>query len=149
MLFRSIARIKRRTPIDFRALHDSMMHALTVGAKKEAYYRYRTEQDDGGYLHALVDTCQETLEGVRHYELIAPFLHELASYYCDLQVHKHVKKEERVPRLKQWFAQYEASLPKMEWYEFSACSGSTLGIFCLSRGTRSSFFTCLCTCKSQ
>ncbi|WP_334109285.1 tetraprenyl-beta-curcumene synthase family protein [Anoxybacillus sp.] len=118
-------------PNDFRALHDSMMHALTVGAKKEAYYRYRTEQDDGGYLHALVDTCQETLEGVRHYELIAPFLHELASYYCDLQVHKHVKKEERVPRLKQWFAQYEASLPKMEWYEFSACSGSTLGIFCL------------------
>jgi tetraprenyl-beta-curcumene synthase len=84
-------------PSDFRALHDSMMHALTVGAKKEAYYRYRTEQDDGGYLHALVDTCQETLEGVRHYELIAPFLHELASYYCDLQVHKHVKKRGASP----------------------------------------------------
>ncbi|KHF28765.1 Tetraprenyl-beta-curcumene synthase [Anoxybacillus sp. BCO1] len=89
------------------------------------------EQDDGGYLHALVDTCQQVLAEVRHYHIIAPFLHELASYYCDLQVHKHVKKEERIPRLKQWFAQHEALLPKMEWYEFSACSGSTLGIFCL------------------
>ena len=56
---------------------------------------------------------------------------ELCDYYCDLQIHKHVNQEERVPRLEKWFDDHQNKLPEMEWYEFSACSGSTLGIFCL------------------
>ena len=56
---------------------------------------------------------------------------ELCQYYCDLQIHKHVTQEERVPRLEKWFQNNQYQLPEMEWYEFSACSGSTLGIFCL------------------
>src|SRR5690606_37855166 len=39
--------------------------------------------------------------------------------------------DERVPRLQDWYQQYKGQIPEMEWYEFSACSGSTLGIFCL------------------
>ncbi|HET7615846.1 MAG TPA: DUF2600 family protein, partial [Bacillales bacterium] len=83
------------------------------------------------YLQALVETCQEYLQTIDHYEVIAPSLRELAGYYCDLQVHKHVAHEERVPRLQTWFNSYKADLPQMSWYEFSACAGSTLGIFCL------------------
>jgi tetraprenyl-beta-curcumene synthase len=118
-------------PTDFRALHDSMPDALRLQTKVINYYRHRQEQDDGGYLHELVQTCQDVLRKVKHYEKIAPYLQELAGYYCDLQVHKHVRVDERVPRLEQWFHQYKQQLPQMEWYEFSACSGSTLGIFCL------------------
>jgi len=118
-------------PTDFRSLHESMPDALKLEFDVKNYYRYRREQDDGGYLHELVQTCQDALKKVRHYEKIAPYLQELASYYCDLQVHKHVHVDERVQRLEQWFYQYKKSLPEMEWYEFSACSGSTLGIFCL------------------
>ncbi len=118
-------------PADFRALHDSMLHALTPGSPLENYYRYREEQDDGGYLHDLVSTCQEVLSTLPNYDHIHSANIELAQYYCDLQVHKHVKKEERVPRLESWFNDYKSELPKMFWYEFSACAGSTLGIFCL------------------
>jgi tetraprenyl-beta-curcumene synthase len=118
-------------PRDFTALHESMPHALTIGAKPVNYYRFREDQDDGGYLQQLVTTCQDVLSKVKHYEKISPYLKELAKYYCDLQVHKHVVKEERVPRLKNWFHSHKHKLPDMEWYEFSACSGSTLGIFCL------------------
>ncbi len=118
-------------PLDFRALHESMPDALSIDADVSNYYRHRNEQDDGGYLHELVRTCQGVLKQVKHYEKIVPFLQELAGYYCDLQVHKHVRIDERVPRLEQWFKQYKNELPPMEWYEFSACSGSTLGIFCL------------------
>ncbi|HEX7064333.1 MAG TPA: tetraprenyl-beta-curcumene synthase family protein [Bacillales bacterium] len=118
-------------PDDFRALHESMFHALTPGSGHTDYYRFHPESDDGGYLRALVETCQELLGTLSTYEVIAPTLHELAGYYCDLQVHKHVKHEERVPRLQSWFAGYEEELPPMSWYEFSACAGSTLGIFCL------------------
>lgn len=118
-------------PLDFRALHESMLHALTVDCQTENYYRYREDQDDGGYLVELVTTCQSVLKKVRHYDKIVTYLHELAGYYCDLQVHKHVHQDERVPRLETWFETHKSRLPEMEWYEFSACSGSTLGIFCL------------------
>ncbi len=118
-------------PEDFRALHASIFHALTPDAELQNYYRFRADQDDGGYLKSLVRTCQTVLSSIPNYAKIAPTLHELASYYCDLQVHKHVKVEERIPRLKAWFAQHQAQFPELSWYEFSACAGSTLGIFCL------------------
>lgn len=118
-------------PNDFRALHDALLAALSPNAALTNYYRWREEQDDGGYLHRLVRTCQNVLATVPHYTDIAAPLHDLVSYYCDLQVHKHVKLEERLPRLKTWFALHQAKLPDLTWYEFSACAGSTLGVFCL------------------
>lgn len=118
-------------PEDFRALHASMRHALTPGAGLEDYYRFRDGHDDGGYLADLVTTCQHVLSGLPAYEAIAPHLDELADYYCALQVYKHVREEERVPLLQAWFGEHASSVPPMAWYEFAACSGSTLGIFCL------------------
>jgi tetraprenyl-beta-curcumene synthase len=118
-------------PEDFRVLHESMFHALSPGTRSQNYYRLRKEQADGGYLLALVQTCQEVLAKVPAYGQIAPALFELARYYCDLQVFKHSRVEERVPRLQAWFEQHQRQLPEMRWYEFCACAGSTLGIFCL------------------
>lgn len=118
-------------PIDFRMLHQSMLDALTIGEPCKEYYKYREDQDDGGYLNGLVQTCQNVLSELEHYPMISKYLLELSRYYCDLQVHKHVKKDERVPRLENWFENHKNKIPEMEWYEFSACTGSTLGIFCL------------------
>jgi len=118
-------------PADFRALHESMPDALTPGAALGDYYRFHGERDDGGYLASLVTTCQVVLGGLPAYDAIAPALAELAGHYCDLQVHKHVTKKERVPRLNEWFEAHREGLPEMSWFEFSACCGSTLGIFCL------------------
>lgn len=118
-------------PNDFSALHESMLDALTLNPEPKNYYRLRLDQDDGNYLNDLSETCRSVLSEVDHYDFIKNYLVELCQYYCDLQVHKHVTPAERVPRLKKWFTVYQQQLPKMEWYEFSACSGSTLGIFCL------------------
>jgi tetraprenyl-beta-curcumene synthase len=118
-------------PDDFHILHTSMHHALTPGAELNDYYRFRDERNDGGYLAALVMTCQDVLASLPAYRLIAPHLHELADYYCSLQVYKHVRREERVPLMQAWFDEHKKSLPSMAWYEFAACSGSTVGIFCL------------------
>lgn len=118
-------------PQDFSALHESMEVALTVNKAHQDYYRFRPENMDGGYLQELADTCQKVLKNCEYYEKIKEHLLELCRYYCDLQIHKHVQVDERVPRLQNWFAEYKHQIPQMEWYEFSACSGSTLGIFCL------------------
>nr|WP_263325362.1 tetraprenyl-beta-curcumene synthase family protein [Neobacillus sp. Marseille-Q6967] len=118
-------------PADFAALHQSMIDALSLEGEPKNYYHLRKDQNDGNYLNDLAETCRNVLKELKHYDLIRDYLLELCEYYCDLQVHKHVKQEERVPRLEKWFHHHQAQLPEMEWFEFSACSGSTLGIFCL------------------
>ncbi|MDG5787759.1 tetraprenyl-beta-curcumene synthase family protein [Evansella sp. AB-P1] len=119
-------------PNDFRALHESMPDALTPNAAIKDYYRYREEKNDGGYLASLVKTCQDCIKQFPSYEAVQESNITLAELYSDLQVHKHVKLEERVPRLEAWFKQHKQSVPPMSWYEFSASCGSTLGIFCLT-----------------
>jgi tetraprenyl-beta-curcumene synthase len=120
-----------RDPEDFRTLHTALAHSLTPGAETGDYYRCRTQKDDGGYLPSLVRTCQNVLKDHPSYGRIAPHLHELAGYYRELQVHKHVKAEEVRPRLEAWYAENRETYPGIQWQEFAAASGSTLGIFCL------------------
>ncbi|UCZ55369.1 tetraprenyl-beta-curcumene synthase family protein [Bacillus shivajii] len=119
-------------PNDFASLHESMPDALTPGAPLRDYYRFRNDKDDGGYLLDLVKTCQDCVASFPNYSAVKKEILFLAEIYCDLQVHKHVVHDERVPRLKTWFEKYQQQVPPMNWYEFSACAGSTLGIFCLT-----------------
>lgn len=118
-------------PADFHALHESMRDALCPGSATGDYYRLHPEREDGGYLVMLVNTCRDILAELPGYVLIAPSIQELSSLYRDLQIHKHVANEERIPRLTSWFERYRDGLPAMQWFEFAACTGSTLGIFAL------------------
>ncbi len=118
-------------PEDFLALHESVLQALSPGAPITAYYRHRREREDGGYIAQLVKTCQNVLTQRPSDRGGNDALLELARLYIDLQVHKHVRRQDRLPRLQAWFAQHEKKIPPMAWYEFAACAGSTLGIFCI------------------
>ncbi len=118
-------------PKDFSALHESMRDTVAGDSAPNNYYRFRDDQDDGGYLQELVTVCQEMLQKTKHYDNIKSTLQILADLYCHLQVHKHVAIEEREERLITWFEENKQALPAMTWYEFSACTGSTLCIFCL------------------
>ncbi|RDW18751.1 DUF2600 domain-containing protein [Oceanobacillus arenosus] len=117
-------------PDDFRLLHQSMEDALSPTNNVENYYKLREEQEDGGYLADLVQTCQQIMGEIPTYSVIKPFLLELEAMYSDLQVHKHVLVEERVPRLTTWYEESKGKTPTLTWYEFAAAAGSTLGIFC-------------------
>ncbi|MCP3033366.1 tetraprenyl-beta-curcumene synthase family protein [Halobacillus sp. A1] len=118
-------------PKDFRRLHEAMTDALTPSNSTRNYYEFREDKDDGGYLESLVKTCQTVLRHSHHYNIAHTHIKKLGCLYNDLQVHKHVREDERVPRLKQWFEDHRSGCPQLEWYEFSASTGSTLGIFCL------------------
>ncbi|ASN07334.1 tetraprenyl-beta-curcumene synthase [Virgibacillus necropolis] len=118
-------------PADFRLLHQSMLDALTPQVSVKNYYELRKDQHDGGYLNDLVKTCQKTLANREGYETIQDLLLKFCSLYGDLQVHKHVNHDERIPRLTSWFDENKGDLPQLRWYEFSAAAGSTLGVFCL------------------
>lgn len=118
-------------PVDFRQLHYSMQDALTPGAPVRDYYRYRKEKDDGGYLEGLVHACQEQISKLPSYASIQSKVLELSSLYSDLQVYKHIAHEKREAELLAWWKKYKPLYPQIQWQEFSAVTGSTIGIFAL------------------
>jgi tetraprenyl-beta-curcumene synthase len=118
-------------PVDFRQLHRSMLDAVDPGAKLQDYYAYREEKEDGGYLEALVKTCQSCIFLLPSYELVKSRVTELVGLYCDLQVYKHIDWSVREKELQAWWNRHEASYPDVLWNEFAAATGSTLGMFYL------------------
>lgn len=118
-------------PQDFRQLHQAMLDAVNPGAPLKDYYKYRDEKEDGGYLHDLVKTCQQHVREFPHYDLVYETIKRFVSLYSDLQVYKHIDPQEREAELYRWWNQHRQNYPQLRWYEFSAATGSTLGVFML------------------
>jgi len=118
-------------PQDFRMLHQSMLDAVDPSASVRDYYAYRQEKEDGGYLVQLVKTCQSCICMLPSYSLVADEVRELVSLYCDLQVYKHIRHEDRENELLRWWNQHQERYAELNWNEFAAATGSTLGVFML------------------
>lgn len=118
-------------PEDFRLLHQSMLDAVNPEAKLQDYYAFRCEKDDGGYLHHLVTTCQTQIVKLSSYNSVKKHVIELVTLYGDLQVYKHIRKELRESQLQAWWESHRDAYPNLQWNEFAAATGSTLGMFML------------------
>jgi tetraprenyl-beta-curcumene synthase len=118
-------------PNDFRLLHQSMLDAVNPKASPQDYYAYRGENEDGDYLLQLVRTCQSCICLLPSYDKVQPLVTELVSYYCDLQVYKHIRVDLREQELFNWWGKHQAKFPDLNWNEFAAATGSTLGVFML------------------
>lgn len=118
-------------PNDFRLLHQSMLDAVTPEATTTNYYALRDEQDDGGYLLALVMKCKESIASLPSYRLVHKHVRDLVQLYADLQVYKHIAHSKREQELLNWWETHSAQYPQLRWNEFAAATGSTLGMFML------------------
>src|SRR5690554_992702 len=118
-------------PQDFRQLHEAMLDAVNPSASLKDYYAFRDEQDDDGYLNKLVLRCQSCISMLPAYALVQPYVQELVSYYCDLQVYKHIRMDQRETELLRWWEQHNSKYNDLKWNEFAASTGSTLGVFML------------------
>lgn len=116
---------------DFRLLHDSMRAAVNPGVPSKSYYALRGSLDDGGYLEALVTTCQNCVQKLPSYKLVQAKVNWFVERYCELQEKKHIEPELREATLLKWSSPYADKLDDILWWEFSAATGSTLGMFSL------------------
>jgi len=116
---------------DFRLLHQSMIDAVTPEAQPRNYYALREEQEDGGYLQALVSQCQTSIALLPSYGKVRRHVVELVQLYADLQVYKHIAHSRREEELLEWWGKHSARYPQLQWNEFAAATGSTLGMFML------------------
>lgn len=88
---------------DFHQLHLAMRDAIRPEAPPHDYYALRGPVDDGGYLLALVRTCQEEVAKLPGYPAIAPQLEWFAERYCELQEYKHIQPAHRHAQLTSWW----------------------------------------------
>ncbi len=116
---------------DFRQLHQSMLDAVDPSAVPASYYEFHPETNDNGYLTLLVRTCQTCICLLPSYAKVQEQVKLLVGLYCDLQVHKHIDRALREQALLEWWASHKEKYPSLEWNEFSAATGSTLGVFAL------------------
>lgn len=115
----------------FRRLHRAFTDALDPGGGTSGYYDLFPFKDDGGYLAALVDECRRVLSRLPSYHVVKDDALRLASLYCDLQTYKHTYLPLREKYLEEWFAIHRGGYDELDWWEFAAAAGSTLGIFAL------------------
>lgn len=115
----------------FHQLHLAMQEALYPQAALSDYYLYYPVHDDGGYLNALVKTCQESIRNLPSYPIVQDEAIRLAELYSNLQTSKHLAAEERESKMLAWIKPHLQLYPEITTWEFAAASGSTLGIFFL------------------
>jgi tetraprenyl-beta-curcumene synthase len=115
----------------FRQLHEAILCAVDPDREVPDFYRLYPYSNDGGYLRALVDDCRDVLRTLPTYHLVQEEVAKLAGLYSDLQVYKHVEPWARESLLTSWFDSHHTHYPGIDWWEFAAATGSTLGIFAL------------------
>lgn len=115
----------------FRLLHRAVLCAVDPREPLTDFYALYPYRDDGGYLQALVQDCRKVVAALPSYPAARESVRQLAEFYSDLQVYKHVEVARRVPLLTAWFAPHRNRYPDLHWWEFAAAAGSTLGVFAL------------------
>jgi len=116
---------------DFRSLHQSMLDAVDPSRPHHDYYEHREQSGDNGYLRSLVDACRDAVSKLPAYPIVKPYVLDLVGLYSDLQVYKHIHPSRREQALLAWWRQHQERYPDLEWNEFAAACGSTLGVFML------------------
>lgn len=115
----------------FRRLHLSMLDAVDPLREPSDYYRFYPFKNDGGYLQSLVSSCREAVLKLPGRALVSSRIKKYVQLYSHLQTYKHLAYEVREKCLREWAGYYLPDHTGLSWWEFSAASGSTLGIFTL------------------
>ncbi len=118
-------------PENLRRLHQSLLDAIAMDTPIGDYYALHPHQDDGGYIQRLIRACHTSLHQFPGYSGVQEAMGRLAELYVDLQVFKHGPLETRVPALSAWFQREGGAQYGLQWWEFAAAAGSTLGLFAL------------------
>lgn len=126
-------RIGAQDEADFRALHESLIDAVTPGAPLRAYFRHR-RTGDGGYLDELVMMSQAGFGALPSFDAVRAGIVDVTRRYCELQALKHLAPGERERRCETAF---NSVAPDLRWWEGAAASGSTMTTFALVRAASS------------
>lgn len=116
----------------FAVLHGAMKSAVDASVPANDWYKNYPYRDDGCYLDYLVRSSQRVITFLPGYQDVREEILNLVSLYSELQVYKHLGHNVREEALIGWFNHHQSLAPGVEWWEFAAAAGSTLGVFALA-----------------
>lgn len=115
-----------------RALYRALDAACTPGGPLPSCYLHHPWNDDGGYLHALIQACREALVRLPGHERVLDSLHGLAIRAGEAQsLHHAATSSDEEDVLARWAADQQPPGCALAWWELAAAAGSPLGVFAL------------------
>jgi tetraprenyl-beta-curcumene synthase len=105
-------------------LHLALVEALTPDAPASDYYRFHLAEDDGGYLRALVETCQAECSRLPSYSRIMPLILDGVAN-CSVQAinHEH-STQRRAASLRRWASEAFPEDRTTPWFELAAAASA-------------------------
>jgi tetraprenyl-beta-curcumene synthase len=113
-----------------RALHEALRIALCPRSRHVLYYRHQAQQDDGGYLHRLVDACRTAVETLPSHPVIEPFALRAVARMVEYQARIH-SCEDSARALAEWARTERPGGVSLRWWEIAAAGASSLVVFAL------------------
>jgi tetraprenyl-beta-curcumene synthase len=115
-------------------LHTALLVALSPGVRHSAYYGLPPQQDDNGYLNALVDTCQNSVATLPAYPAVAAVAQRNANRIIKYQTLINQAAHTNYRPFAQWAASEKTCDLDLRWWEIGAACGSSLVVFALISG---------------
>jgi len=112
-------------------MHRALVEALDpTGGCLSDYYAVRPEEDDGGYLRALVETCRSGCAELPGFLVVRGHATR-AARELSVQVLNHQPEDLRTVLLQGFASRDLRPDPYTTWFERTAAASSTLGIYAL------------------
>ncbi len=116
---------------DGRHLHMAIAEAVDPGASVSDYYLKHPWHDDGGYLRALVESCQEGCRRLPSYPRVRDLVIREAERAQVLAVNHNPDPAIRDTTLERWVAEEFPGRQPASWWEISGAASAPLAIHAL------------------
>lgn len=114
------------------ALHDALLDAVAApGLRDSDYYRHHSHREDGGYLHALVQSIRGALALLPAHEAVAEPIARAARRIAAYQALNHSDGQGSFEPFERWARDESRLCPGLSWWEAGAGAGSTLALHVL------------------
>ncbi|HEX2070730.1 MAG TPA: DUF2600 family protein [Thermoleophilaceae bacterium] len=114
-----------------RELHLALIDAIDPSRPLSDYYRHHPWQDDGGYLHALVEACRRWCLLLPSFQRIRPLLIREAERTQVLALNHLSDPRERDAALRKWAEQEFPNEHAVTWFELGGAASASLVILAL------------------
>jgi tetraprenyl-beta-curcumene synthase len=115
---------------DGLALHGALVEAVSPGAAHSDWYRLHPQREDGGYLAALVTSCQEEIAALPSARAVGAAAQQAARRCGEGQSHTHAAGLGQATRLEDWAVRQD-SASGYSWWEVAAGASSSVAAHAL------------------
>jgi tetraprenyl-beta-curcumene synthase len=112
-------------------LHQALVDALDPSRPLGDYYALHPWNEDGGYLHALVQACRSYCRELPSIEEVRPTLLREAHRAGVQAINHELNPLKREAALKQWAAREYPGRKDVTWFELTGAAGAGLAIYAL------------------